>query len=100
MKEEFVFKVYDLTGVVQGVGLRATICWLANRAEIGGWVQNRTGIVRMQLEGDAIAVATFVRDLPNHLPSGARIDKICEVRSGVLPSDTLPQPFHIASTGW
>lgn len=100
MKEEFVFKVYDLTGVVQGVGLRATICWLANRAEIGGWVQNRTGLVRMQLEGDATAVATFVRDLPIHLPSGARIDKICEVRSGVLPSDTLPQPFHIASTGW
>jgi hydrogenase maturation factor HypF (carbamoyltransferase family) len=100
MKEEFVFKVYDLTGVVQGVGLRATIHWLANRAEIGGWVQNRTGIVRMQLEGDATTVATFVRDLPHHLPSGARIDTICEVRSGVLPSDTLPQPFHIASTGW
>ena len=100
MKEEFVFKVYDLTGVVQGVGLRATICWLANRAEIGGWVQNRTGLVRMQLEGDATAVATFVRELPNHLPSGARIDKICEIRSGVLPSDTLPHPFHVASTGW
>ena len=100
MKEALVFKVYDLTGVVQGVGLRATIRWLANQAEIGGWVQNRTGIVRMQLEGDATSLAAFVRELPNHLPSGARIDKIYEIRSGVLPSDTLPQPFHVMSTGW
>jgi hydrogenase maturation factor HypF (carbamoyltransferase family) len=100
MKEPFVFKVYDLTGVVQGVGLRATIRWLANRAGLGGWVQNLTGCVRMRLEGEARAVATFVQELPAHLPSGARIECICEIQSGVLPVDTPPQPFHIASSGW
>lgn len=100
MKEELIFKVYDLTGVVQGVGLRATIRCYANQAGLGGWVQNRTGLVRMRLEGEPDAVAAFVRDLPGHLPSSARLDRVCETQSGALPADTPPQPFKILASGW
>ena len=49
----------DLHGIVQGVGLRPTVYRLAREAGLGGWVQNRTGSVRLDLEGEADAVARF-----------------------------------------
>lgn len=100
MKEECLYKVYDLTGVVQGVGLRATIRWYANQAGLGGWVQNRAGLVRMRLEGSASQIAAFVRELPAHLPARARIDRISEVASGSLPEGTPPESFQILSSSW
>ena len=61
----------DLTGIVQGVGLRPTLYVLAEKAGLCGWVQNRTGVVRLRLEGDAKAIDAFMRRLPQALPPKA-----------------------------
>ena len=69
-----VIRTYDLTGIVQGVGLRPTVYLLAEEAGLCGWVQNRSGLVRLRLEGDARTVEAFMRRLPRSLPPHARLD--------------------------
>ncbi len=64
----------DVRGVVQGVGFRPTVYRLALRAGLGGSVQNRTGVVRIVLEGPADRVESFLSGLPARLPPRARID--------------------------
>ena len=90
-----VIRVFDLTGVVQGVGLRPTIYLLAETAGLCGWVQNRTGVVRLRLEGDAQAIESFMRRLPHALPPNARLDTVSEIESGVLPEGEGAADFKI-----
>ena len=84
MNQPRVFRVFDLTGIVEGVGLRATVRWLATRDRLCGWVQNRSDRVRLRLEGDADAVSLFMQKLPQGLPPDARLDTVREIASGVL----------------
>ena len=74
-----VIRVFDLEGIVQGVGLRPAVYGLAVRFGLCGWVQNRCGVVRLQLEGDVSAVEAFMRRLPDALPSCARLDAVSEI---------------------
>ena len=87
----------DLTGVVQGVGFRPTIYRLALAAGLGGCVQNRSGSVRLVLEGPADQIRDFLAALPANLPSNARLDAITEIENAALNSAVLP--FCIAESG-
>ena len=100
MSDSKVFKVFDLTGVVQGVGLRATLRMLANRAGLGGWAQNRMGCVRLRLEGGAADIEAFMRKLPNELPSFARLDSFTEIDSGLLKNGEVSGMFRILPSEW
>jgi len=95
MKTKHVIRVFDLTGVVQGVGLRPTIYRLAEEAGLGGWVQNRTGVVRLRLEGASEVIEAFMRRLPEALPPNACVESISEIASDVLPEGSSVQPFTI-----
>jgi hydrogenase maturation protein HypF len=95
MNVRTVIRVYDLTGIVQGVGLRPTVYGLATRAGLGGWVQNRSGVVRLRLEGDAQAIDAFMRRLPKDLPPHARLDTVSEIASGELPDGGGLNVFRI-----
>ena len=95
MKATKVIRVFDLTGVVQGVGLRPTLYLLAEQAGLCGWVQNRTGVVRLRLEGDAEAIDAFMRRLPHDLPPNARLDTVSEVESGDVPEGKGAADFQI-----
>jgi len=95
MKINNVIRVFDLTGVVQGVGLRPTIYLLAEKAGLFGWVQNRTGVVRLRLEGEATRIDAFMRHLPGALPPNARLDAISEIESEPLPAGCGAKDFTI-----
>ncbi len=98
MKAGKVIRVFDLAGVVQGVGLRPTIYLLAEEAGLCGWVQNRTGVVRLRLEGDARVIEAFMRRLPHALPPHARLDTVSEIESGVLPEGAGAADFTILAS--
>jgi acylphosphatase len=65
-----------VSGLVQGVCLRAWACDEARTLGIGGWVRNCSdGTVEAQVEGEAGAVEEFI-DLVREGPPGARVDKV------------------------
>jgi len=88
---------FDLAGVVQGVGFRPTIYRLARAAGLGGSVQNRSGSVRLVLEGPLDKIRAFLAALPANLPPNARIDSITEIANGAL--NGAPLPFRIEASG-
>ena len=90
-----VIRTFDLTGIVQGVGLRPTLYLRAQEYGLGGWVQNRSGYVRLRLEGEACDVEAFVSRLPQLLPPHARLDALSEVASDVLPEGEGADDFRI-----
>ncbi|MCC6159658.1 MAG: carbamoyltransferase HypF [Deltaproteobacteria bacterium] len=66
----------DVSGVVQGVGFRPTIKRLADEAGLGGWIQNRSGSVTMELVGPSGRVREFLHTLPRRIPPMAQLDQI------------------------
>jgi hydrogenase maturation protein HypF len=79
----------DVEGIVQGVGFRPTIKRLADEAALTGSVQNRSGTVRLVLEGQASQVERFITDLPSRLPPRARVDAVRErSRRALSPTKT------------
>lgn len=95
MKTSKVIREFDLAGVVQGVGLRPTVYRLAQEAGLCGWVQNRAGVVRLRLEGDAPVIQEFMRRLPQALPPNARLDTVRELEPDELPSGDGATDFTI-----
>lgn len=91
----FVTRTFDLAGIVQGVGLRPALCLRAREAGLRGWVQNRSGVVRLRLEGHADDVEAFVRRLPQLLPTHARLDAFSEVESERLEGEEACPDFRI-----
>ena len=87
--------IFSMEGVLQGVGFRPTMQVLAEEAGLGGSVQNRSGSVRLALEGTAEAIDAFVATLPERLPIQARLDRIEECAREALPSDEALASFHI-----
>ena len=71
-------KRYRLTvrGIVQGVGFRPFVYKLANRHELGGWVNNSLEGVIIEVEGTEAATNVFQRDLRNAAPPMADILEI------------------------
>lgn len=65
-----------IAGVVQGVGLRPAVIRLARELGLSGHVVNETVSVRIEVEGPADRVETFVDRLPSSLPLLARVDSM------------------------
>ena len=89
--------ICDVTGIVQGVGFRPAIYQLAQAAGLGGSVQNRSGSVRIVLEGPEDTIRAFLAALPASLPANAHLDSITEIQNAALNSAALP--FRIAASG-
>jgi hydrogenase maturation protein HypF len=69
-------------GIVQGVGFRPFVHALAARLDLGGYVRNQAGEVRIEIEGDAPALEHFCEMLTGQPPPLALID---HVSSEALP---------------
>jgi hydrogenase maturation protein HypF len=63
-------------GVVQGVGFRPFVYNAARARGLAGWVRNEAGMVRIEVEGERVAVDAFLSDLRARHPPQARIDSI------------------------
>ncbi len=63
-------------GVVQGVGFRPFVYNLARTGELAGWVRNESDRVRIEVQGAADALDTFVEDLHRRHPPQATIDAV------------------------
>ena len=70
---------------MQGVGFRPAVYHLATASGLSGWIINRSGTVRIALEGAESDVARFMAVMPDALPPNARLDTVCLVER--LPID-------------
>lgn len=84
-----------MAGVVQGIGFRPTLYRLATEARLGGSVQNRSGTVRLTLEGAADDIEAFMASLSARLPRHARLDAVSPVKSGPLSVEKWRPVFRI-----
>ena len=77
MNEELQVRIiYQLDGVLQGVGFRPAIFRIASEFNLGGSVQNQSGAVKLELEGTPIQIGEFITSFHLRLPPLARIDDI------------------------
>jgi hydrogenase maturation protein HypF len=75
-------RAVTVEGIVQGVGFRPFVYSLATRLELGGFVHNQSGRVRIEVEGSPSSLERFVRELREQAPPLARIDALaCEKRA-------------------
>jgi len=70
---------FEIRGTIQGVGFRPALHRLATELRLGGEVQNRTGTVRLTLEGPIKRIDRFLATLPETLPPHASIREIKEI---------------------
>ena len=66
----------SVRGVVQGVGFRPFVYWLAHEHHLTGWVRNTSGSVEIEVEGNEEAVGNFLTDLEAKAPPMAHIEKV------------------------
>jgi hydrogenase maturation protein HypF len=69
---------YAVAGVVQGVGFRPFVHRIATDLLLDGFVGNAAGLVFVEVQGEAGAVAEFARRLVAHAPPLARIAAVTE----------------------
>lgn len=81
MKSPRTRETYDISGTVQGVGFRPTLFNLARQSGLCGWVQNRSGTVRLVLEGDPSSIRNFISSLPDNVPANSLVKNISLVSS-------------------
>lgn len=69
-------KHLNITGLVQGVGYRASFAAQARALKLSGWVRNRAdGSVEALVQGDAAAQRTLV-EWARRGPALARVDAV------------------------
>lgn len=91
---------YDIFGIVQGVGFRPSVYRVARAEGLSGWVQNRSGCVRLCLVGDGRAVNGFIRRMETIAPRQARVDRVERIESHAVQDDEFGGAFQIVeSTG-
>jgi len=66
----------SVRGIVQGVGFRPFVYWLATRHGLRGWVCNTSEDVKIEVEGEAEPVERFYLELKTEVPPLARIEDI------------------------
>ena len=66
----------NVRGVVQGVGFRPFIYQMATKYNLKGWVCNTSEDVKIEVEGEAEAVAQFLLALQEQAPPQANIEDI------------------------
>jgi len=69
-------RVYDVCGIVQGVGFRPHVARLARAHALGGWVANVASGVHVETEGSEAHLAEFARALTRDVPPRARVDRV------------------------
>jgi len=69
-------RAVTVEGIVQGVGFRPFVYSLAARLDLVGFVQNQSGRVRIEVEGNPSSLERFVRELREQAPPLARIDAL------------------------
>jgi hydrogenase maturation protein HypF len=73
MKERLQITVQ---GTVQGVGLRPYVYWLAKKNGLAGFVLNDTTGVKIELEGERLALQSFLEVLRERPPPLASVERI------------------------
>lgn len=88
--------IVTLSGRVQGVGFRYTVCRIARRYDVAGTVRNLRAGERVEIdaEGPPDVVDAFVQNILEQPPRGARIENV-ERRSA---EPRLLRTFSEAST--
>jgi hydrogenase maturation protein HypF len=71
-------RIFDVVGVVQGVGFRPYVHALATQMQLGGLVRNDGGHVHIEIEGPSLALGEFSRRLAREAPPLARIEHVTE----------------------
>ncbi len=69
-------RAINVDGIVQGVGFRPYVHALASRLHLMGFVKNRTGNVRIEVEGERASLESFLDELTSNPPPLARIDQV------------------------
>ncbi len=69
-------RAINVDGIVQGVGFRPFVHALASRLDLRGFVKNRTGNVRIEVEGERASLECFLDELRGNPPPLARIDRV------------------------
>ncbi len=83
-------------GVVQGVGFRPFVYNTAMSLRLGGWVQNRTESVAIEVEGGPGRLATFAQRIQEHHPPQTKIESFESRRISCEGSHGEPvEEFHI-----
>jgi len=85
-----------VTGIVQGVGFRPYVWHLAHALNLSGWVRNDAAGVEILVEGDASAIESFTRRLPEEIPPLARVR---ELTWSDTPTTGGPADFTITESG-
>jgi hydrogenase maturation protein HypF len=73
---QIVRKRIRVTGLVQGVGFRPFVFRLAENLGLAGWVRNTSQGVELEAEGQAAALARFLRELKAGAPPLARVEAV------------------------
>lgn len=89
---------FDITGVVQGVGFRPAVHNLALDAGLTGSIQNRSGTVRLVLEGAATVIEDFITTLPHRLPPNAVIQNIRALECCEMSDASRAASFKIVAS--
>ena len=69
-------RIYNIEGVIQGVGFRPTLYCYAVDHDLGGWIRNCSGKVELAIEGTIEELEYFMEKLNLNLPHQARIDSL------------------------
>lgn len=88
----------ELRGFVQGLGIRPLVVRLARRANLAGSVGNDPMGVRIDLQGRADSVQSFLDELRKCLPFGSIVRQCSESRPSGHQSMTIQTPFGIRAS--
>jgi len=66
----------SVRGVVQGVGFRPFVYQLATKYNLGGWVCNTSGDVKIEVEGEEESIEQFLLALREQAPPLSRVEDI------------------------
>ncbi|HJU71119.1 MAG TPA: acylphosphatase [Paucimonas sp.] len=84
-----------ITGIVQGVGYRASFEREARALRLSGWVRNRAdGAVEALVAGDPAALDRIIA-WARRGPSGARVDRVTVAETG---DDEATADFRVLPT--
>src|SRR5262245_51245398 len=69
-------RAITVRGIVQGVGFRPFVYNLATQLKLYGFVQNQTGSVRIEIEGESCRLESFLAELTGRPPPLAQIEHL------------------------
>ena len=95
MRAEPIRRHVRVGGQVQGVGFRPFVYGLAVELGLAGWVLNDSAGVDLEVQGDPLAIAEFVRRLSAEAPPLARVDSVETTERPPEPPGVEPA-FRIA----